>query len=111
MTSKAFQVFVIFTIFLFINEEDERHIKYSLTSDQRYSTFECQLIFLDAKKKSELDFLRHRNLEQHESQSFGTVFNLEIESDISLHEVAQRKQKEKQEGDILHSYSQQVQLL
>lgn len=36
----------------------------------------------------ELDFLWHRNLEQHESKSFGTAVNLEIESDISEHEVA-----------------------
>lgn len=47
------------------------------------------------KRNFELDFLWHRNLEQHESQSFGTAVNLEIESDISEHEVACIKEKEK----------------
>lgn len=58
----------------------------------------------------ELDFLWHRNLEQHESNSFGAAVSLEIEIDISEHEVAYIKEKKRWEGAILCSYSQQVQL-
>lgn len=46
------------------------------------------------QKKIELDFLWQRNLKQHESQCFRTAVNLQIESGISLREVAQRKYKE-----------------
>lgn len=53
------------------------------------------MMFWDAKKKSELDFLWHRSLKRHESQCFGTAVNLGIEGGIGLREVAQRKWKEK----------------
>lgn len=45
------------------------------------------------KRNFELDFLWRRNLKQHESKSFGAAVNLEIESDISEHEVAHTKEK------------------
>lgn len=47
------------------------------------------------KRNFELDFLWHRNLEQHESKSFGTAVNLVIESDICEPEVAYIKKKER----------------